>query len=90
MMNGVDYTVVGILPAGFRFISEADVYTPLGRVETHDRSVHGGILCIGRLKPEVTAEQAQADMHIIQNSLNQLYPRWKYGISKLIVSFLTY
>jgi putative ABC transport system permease protein len=86
MMDGVDYTVVGILPAGFRFMSEADVYTPLGRVETHDRSVHGGILCIGRLKPEVTAEQAQADMHIIQNSLNQLYPNANSGLSVDVVS----
>jgi predicted permease len=85
-MDGVDYTVVGILPAGFRFMSEANVYTPLGRVETSDRSVHGGILCIGRLKPEVTAEQAQADMRIIQNSLNQLYPNANSGLSVDVVS----
>jgi len=76
-IDGVDYTVVGILPPGFRFADDADVYTPLGQgdpITMNDRAVHGGILCIGRLNPGVTADQAQADMRAIQNGLNQLYP----------------
>src|SRR5262245_23777381 len=83
-MDGVDYTVVGILPSGFRFWYDADVYTPLGQLNPlfmNDRAVHGGILCIGRLKPEVTADQAQADMRAIQNGLNELYPNANSGLS---------
>jgi putative ABC transport system permease protein len=83
-MDGVDYTVVGILPPGFRFAYDADVFTPLGQVKPvtmNDRATHGGILCIGRLKPGVTVDQAQADMLIIQNGLNQLYPDANSGMS---------
>ncbi|MBO0797402.1 MAG: ABC transporter permease, partial [Blastocatellia bacterium] len=85
-MDGIDYTVVGILPPGFRFVSDADVYTPLGQIGTYDRSVHGGILCIGRLKPEVTADQAQAEMRAIQSSLNHVYPNSNSGLSVDVVS----
>jgi predicted permease len=88
-MDGIDYTVVGILPSGFRFMYDADVYTPLGQLNPmimNDRALHGGILCIGRLKPEVTADQAQADMRAIQNGLNQLYPNANTGLSVDVVS----
>jgi predicted permease len=87
-MDGIDYTVVGILPSGFRFMYDADVYTPLGQndpIFMNDRAVRG-ILCIGRLKPEVTADQAQADMRAIQNSLNQLYPNANTGLSVDVIS----
>jgi predicted permease len=83
-MDGVDFTVVGILPPGFRFAYDADVFTPLGQVDPltmNDRATHGGILCIGRLKPGVTLDQAQADMLIIQNGLNRLYPDANSGLS---------
>src|SRR5262245_24295368 len=83
-MDGVDYTVVGILPPGFRFAYDADVFTPLGqvaRLTMNDRATHGGILCIGRLKPGVTVDQARADMLVIQNGLNQLYPDANSGLS---------
>ncbi len=88
-MDGTDYTVVGILPPGFRFVDDADVFTPLAQEVgplADDRSAHGGILCIGRLKPGVTADQAQADMRIIQNGLNQLYPDADSGLSVDVIS----
>ncbi|MBO0862605.1 MAG: ABC transporter permease [Chloracidobacterium sp.] len=88
-MGGVDYTVVGILPPGFSFWYDADVYTPLGQLDPiimNDRSLHGGILCIGRLRPEVTADQAQADMRVIQKGLDQLYPDADSGLSVDVVS----
>jgi predicted permease len=83
-MDGVDYTVVGILPPGFRFAADADVFTPLAQMVdplADNRAFHGGILCIGRLKPGVTIDQAQADMRIIQDGLNQLYPDANSGLS---------
>jgi predicted permease len=88
-MDGTDYTVVGILPPGFRFVDDADVFTPLAQEVgplADDRSAHGGILCIGRLKPGVTADQAQTDMRIIQNGLNQLYPDADSGLSVDVIS----
>ena len=63
ILNGGDYTIVGVLQPGFRFGNEhADVYTPLARGDElylKDRTVHN-ILCIARLQPGVSVEQARA------------------------------
>jgi predicted permease len=76
-LDGVDYTIVGVTPLGFRLEGDADVYTPLGRgdpVILNDRAAHGGIFSVARLNPGVTVSQGQAEMSTIQNSLDQLYP----------------
>ncbi len=76
-LDGVDCTVVGVLPPGFHFEGDADVYTPLGQgdpVFLNDRAGHDGILSIARLRPGVSIAQAQAEMSTIQNGLDQIYP----------------
>ena len=77
-LDGADYTIVGVLPAGFSVGHQyADVYTPLGRSDPlilNDRAAHDGIFSIARLEPGVTLAQSQAEMNTIQNGLDQLYP----------------
>jgi predicted permease len=76
-LDGVDYTIVGIAPPGFRLLADADVYTPLGRgdqVILDDRGSHDGIFCLARLGPGVALAQGQAEMNAIQSSLDHLYP----------------
>ena len=76
-LNGVDYTITGVLQPGFEFEDDADVYTPFGQgdpVFLNDRAGHDGILAIARLKPGVSIAQAHAEMSSIQNGLDQLYP----------------
>src|SRR6202040_1601202 len=76
-LDGVDYTIVGVTPTGFRLEHDADVYTPLGRSDPlilNDRAGHDGIFSVARLKPGVTVSQGQAEMNTIQNGLDQLYP----------------
>jgi len=77
-LDGVDYTVVGVVPSGFGLEHQyADVYTPLGRSDPlilNDRAAHDGIFSIARLNPGVTISQGQAEMSTIQNGLDQLYP----------------
>src|SRR6201987_3128350 len=76
-LDGVDYTIVGVTPPGFRLEHDADVSTPLGRSDPlilNDRAGHDGIFSVARLKPGVTVSQGQAEMNTIQNGLDQLYP----------------
>ncbi len=76
-LNGVAYTVIGILPPEFHFYGDAGVYTPLGQgdlVTLNNREIHPGILAIARLKPDVDISQAQAEMSTIQNRLDVIYP----------------
>jgi predicted permease len=81
-LDGVDYTVVGVTPQGFRLLEDVpedhcDVYTPLGQSDPlilNDRAAHDRIYALARLAPGVTLAQSQAEISTIQNGLDQLYP----------------
>jgi predicted permease len=81
-LDGVEYTIAGVLPTGFRFGDDADVYTPIGQGDPliyGDRTIHP-ILCIARLKPGVSVAQADAEIGAIQEHLDQLYPSADRGL----------
>jgi predicted permease len=84
-LNNTAYTVVGVLPRDFSFVSRAsdlqsrnqyDLWTPLALPsppEPWQRGTHP--LCVfARLKPRVPIEQAQADLNRIAGNLQRLYP----------------
>jgi predicted permease len=77
-LNGQGYTVIGVFPADFRFFGAADVFTLIGQwddVLAHSREAHPGLRAVGRLKPGVSREQAQADMNSVAAQLAQTYPK---------------
>jgi predicted permease len=87
-LNGVGYTIVGVLPPAFLFEDQpADVFTPLGRADPlflNDRTVHN-ILCVARLAPGVSLGQAQAEMNTLQEHINELNPTTEKGQGTSIV-----
>ncbi len=61
-LNGDSYTVVGVMPADFRFYTKTDVWTPLAFSLEEQNERHSNYLeIIARRKPGVTAPQAAAD-----------------------------
>lgn len=77
ILDGVNYSIVGVAPPGFRLNDDADVYTPLGQLDPlllNNRASHDGIFTFARLKPGVSIFQSQAEMSTIQNRLDRLYP----------------
>jgi predicted permease len=82
-LDGVDYTVVGVLPEDFRIVGEeADVYVPPGQGDPliyGDRTIHP-ILCVARLKSGITIAQSEAEMGAIQEHLDRLYPSADRGL----------
>jgi predicted permease len=80
-LNGVDYVVVGVIPADFRYQSgnfhNSDVYVPIGQWNDstfRDRHASMGMDAVGRLKPGMTLDQAQADMDALAQRLAEAYP----------------
>jgi putative ABC transport system permease protein len=70
-MNGLPFTVIGVMPPAFRFPAEAEIWTPMG-LTPEERKDGGHVLwAVGRLKPGVTAEQARAELDVV---MKQLYP----------------
>ena len=73
VLNGLPSQIIGILPADFQIARlDADVWEP----HTTHRSVRGGQtwFVIGRLRPTVTFDQAQAEMSAIARRLNDQLP----------------
>ena len=87
-LNGVDYTVIGVLPPRFQFGDErVDVYTPLAQGDPLLLDPRGApaIVTIARLNSGVSMAQAQAEMSAIQDHLAQLYPDADQGLGASVV-----
>ncbi len=82
-LNGVGYTIVGVLPASFHyegrsnFQENPDIFVPIGQWSDSTfrrRDTGMGMDAVGRLKPGVTLQQAQADMNGVAQHLAQEFP----------------
>jgi predicted permease len=81
-LNAKLYAVVGVIPGNFHFqnnnfYSNAEVFVPIGQWEERlfrDRRTAMGMDGVGRLKPGVSFEQANAEMIAIAAHLAELYP----------------
>jgi putative ABC transport system permease protein len=81
-INGEKYTVIGVMPAGFRFPTrESEVWTPLAFTdqEWSRRGAHF-LRVIARLKSGVSLQQARADMDVIGLRLAKEYPGNNFGM----------
>jgi putative ABC transport system permease protein len=74
-INGENYTVLGIMPDGFQFPDQDDIWVPLAidKAKPDDRGNHG-LEVVARLKPGVTPEQAGVELSNIAATLQQRYP----------------
>lgn len=77
-LDDVDFTVVGVMPEGFRGLSfQADVWTPLGPFRTPESMASRGtrwLAAVGRLAPGATESSAQEQLDAIAARLEEAYP----------------
>ena len=73
-LTGVDFTVIGVLPAGFVFPRGVDVFTALGTRPglANNRTVF--LRVVGRLRPGVSREQAASELDGIVSRLELQRP----------------
>ncbi len=75
-LDGNGYTVIGIMPSDFRFFADTEVWIPLA-LTLQERASHDkhDFSAIARLKPNVSLEQAQAEMSALAGRLAAQYPK---------------
>lgn len=81
-INGVTYTVVGVMPGSLnelvsaRLMPGSEIWTPLGYLNALPQACRScrHIQVIGRLREGMTVEQAQADLTRVYQSLAQEFP----------------
>jgi putative ABC transport system permease protein len=80
MLNGLSYTVIGVMPAAFRFpFDEAEMWTPkvfdYSRLTAEQVRLGAGYLnAVARLKPGASLEQARAEMNAFSQHYQQQNP----------------
>jgi len=74
-VDGNPFTIVGVLPAGFHFFYDTDLWVPpwAGNHEPINRRYHNWIV-VGRMAPGVTLDAARADIDLISAQLASAYP----------------
>jgi putative ABC transport system permease protein len=78
-LNAEPYTVVGVLAAGMPDRFEAHLFVPLVlRPDQINRQFHW-LTVMGRLKPGVTVQQANADMDGVTRRIAETYPTSNKG-----------
>ncbi len=86
-LNGVSYSVVGVLPQSFVWaVPNLDLFVPLAADPAQNRGDHQ-LIALGKLKPGVSLQQANADLQAIAAQLSAQYPESNGGWSVLLRSF---
>jgi putative ABC transport system permease protein len=79
-LDRVNWTIVGVMPEGFRFPNEgADYWIPLRLDRSQLQSPQRFFVVTARLKDGVTIDQAQSDLEIIAARLAGEDPDWHAG-----------
>ena len=98
-LNSQSYTVVGIMPPDFKFppafsamvgsseesVTNADLWVPLTTDDIPLVRDRRDLKMMGRLKPGVTAAQAQADLNAIASRLDREFPDVNGGIETHVI-----
>ena len=85
-LNGQPFEIIGVMPAELRMPSDAQVWKPLAPGNDL-REARGSfwLPVIGKLKPGVTARDAQTEMSAIASRIEQTYPAQMQGFGAYIV-----
>lgn len=81
------FSIIGVMPQGFNFPSETDIWESKEQLEadSSSRSSHGYI-GIARLKPGIAIEQAQSELTTIARHLAEQYPEDKQHLNAAVIS----
>ncbi len=81
ILGGDSYTVIGVMPAGFRFLVASDAFLPIGlwADQFKDRDSHPGISVLARVKAGVGLERARAALNGVAERLEKEFPRSNTG-----------
>jgi putative ABC transport system permease protein len=85
-LDGAPRTIVGVMPAGFRFPLQTDIWVPMASVfGMSDNREWRADQSIGRLKPGVTVQEAQTELTLIAERLTQQYPATNKEVGAAVV-----
>ena len=92
-LNGEPYTVIGVTPPGFVSQNKTDAWVPMAfaadETANDNRGAHY-LNVTGRLKPGVSAGQADAELKVLSAQLAKQYPDSNKGWGAFVMPLLEY
>lgn len=87
VLNNENLTVVGVMPVGFSFPEKIEYWRPLtvSAVMKTKYRINVFLTVVGRIKPNVSLEQASREMETIAANLRDEYPRENEAVGIRIV-----
>jgi putative ABC transport system permease protein len=86
LLDGEPHTVIGVLPAGFAFPDDAELWWPL-TMTASDAARRGDLVrVVGRMRAGVPPGQAQAELAAVARELEQRHPNTNAGWGVELVS----
>jgi putative ABC transport system permease protein len=77
-LDDKQYTVIGVMPAGFEFPTRARLWVPVGQRSSEpawvERGNHPGLYGVARISDGATIEAAHGDMDRVAQELQRQYP----------------
>ncbi|HEY7699122.1 MAG TPA: ABC transporter permease, partial [Vicinamibacteria bacterium] len=84
LANAPGYTIVGILPPGFTFPTDVDLFRSIGISPdpmSYENRESRGVLVIARLAPDVSYARARAELSELAARLERSFPESNAGIT---------
>jgi len=79
-VNAVSRVIVGIMPPGFQFPTNQQLWVPLAPEASKDPRNFRAMLVFGRVKPDVTIDRAAEDVRLVTRRLAATYPESHKGV----------
>ena len=80
-------TIIGVMPAGFRFPNQEDLWMPLAPTEQLQEPDYRSLMLIGILKPGMTTTEAATDLGVIASRLEAQFPETNKGVGVNVETF---
>ena len=81
------YTVIGVMPRGYKFPYDSEVWVPMGMAPDETRVLRHFLHVVGRLEPGVSITQVESELGTIAARLEQERPDtnsgWGYALQPL-------
>ena len=93
-LGGDNFTVIGVMPPHFEFITKFDIWIPLSGLLNpnspwFDRGNHMGLIALGKVREGISVSQAETEMRQIAAQLEKEYPAVNSGNGVLTQSLQT-
>lgn len=88
-LDGEEHTIVGVLPRGFAGLSDqAELWIPISNLSPArlERRQSRFLDAVGRLRPEVSLEQAREELTTLAGRLEEAYPDTNRGYGATAIS----